>query len=90
MSVYSIVWGIAWWMILRGKSASKQWAIAANAVIIFNDVPAIVGGHWRAVWEAELGWWPFILFGIFGIIVYSIPYHGWRATKPPINTQLPA
>ena len=78
IAIYSIVWGIAWWMILRGKPASKRWAIAANLIFIFNYVPALVSGNWRGFLKAELDWWPEILVGIFGIIIFCIPYHGWR------------
>ena len=83
IAFYSIVFGIAGWMILRGKPASKQWAIAANLVIVFTFVPALVTGHWRDVLKLELQWWPAILFGMFGIIIFNIPYHGWRG-QPPI------
>jgi hypothetical protein len=78
LSIYSIVLGIAWWMIFRGKPALKQWAIAANTILILNYVPALIFGNWRGVLKAELDWWPIIFMGIFGIIIFSIPYHGWR------------
>ena len=79
MGLYSIILGVAWWMIFRGKPASKRWAIAANLVFILNYVPGLLFGHWRDVLKAELEWWPVIaLVGIFGIIIFSIPYHGWR------------
>jgi hypothetical protein len=82
MAAYSIVLGLAWWMIVRSKPASKQWAIAANLVFILNFVPALVSGNWRGVWEAERQWWPVILVGVFGIIIFSIPYRGWRSKEP--------
>jgi len=82
MVVYFIVLGMAWWMIFRGKPAEKKWAIAANLVLIFTFVPAIVTGNWRGVLKDELGWWPVIVIGTLGIIVFSVPYHGWRQ-KPP-------
>jgi hypothetical protein len=84
-AVYSIVLAIAWWMILRGKPALKQWAIAANIVFIFNYLPALVTGNWRGVFEAEREWWPVILVGIIGIIIFSIPYKVWR-----YKAQIPA
>jgi len=76
-AVYSVVLGVAWWMIFRGRPALKQWAMAANAIIIFNYFP-VVFWNWRGFLRLELEWWPFILFGVFGIIIFSIPYHGWR------------
>lgn len=78
--IYAIVIGIAWWMILRGKPALKQWAIAANLIFIFFYLPGLIYGDWRYVLRAELAWWPEILIGVFGIIVFSIPYPGWRQT----------
>ena len=78
VAIYSIIWGVAWWMIFRDKLASKRWTIAANLTLIFTYLPALATGSWRDVLKAELAWWPFILFGIIGIIVFSIPYHGWR------------
>jgi hypothetical protein len=78
IAIYSIVFGIAWWMIFRGKPALKQWAIAANLIIIFTYVPALISWNWRGVLKDELQWWPAILLGIFGIIIFSIPYHGRR------------
>src|SRR5579871_4623158 len=77
-AIYSIIWGLAWWMIFRGKSASKPWAIAANAVIIFNYLPVLPFEGWRNFLRDELAWWPFASFGIVGIIIFSIPYYGWR------------
>jgi len=76
--IYSVVFGIAWWMIVRGKPALKRWAIAANLILIFFYVPTLVAGDWRGVLRDELESWAVILIGIFGIIIFSIPYHGWR------------
>jgi len=88
-AIYSIVWGIAWWMIFRNRHASKRWAIAANLTFVFIYLPALVTGTWREFVKAELDLWPVILFGILGIIVFSIPYHGWRQ-KPQIQaSQIP-
>jgi hypothetical protein len=86
-AVYSIVWFIAWWMILREKPAAKRWAIAANLILIFTYLPGIVTGTWQGVLKAERVWWPFILIGIFGIIIFSIPYHGWRPKEPLMRAQ---
>ena len=36
LAIYSVVWGIAWWMILRGKSELKRWAITANLALVFS------------------------------------------------------
>jgi len=87
---YSIVFGIAWWMVLRGRPTLTRWAIAANLIFIFLYVPVLVRGDWRGVLKNELELWPFILFGIFGIIIFSIPYHGWRyrsAVGAPLTSQ---
>jgi hypothetical protein len=78
IGIYAIVWGIAWWMIFRGKSAAKKWAIVANIVIIFNYLPVLPFAGWQNFLRAEIAWWPFALFGVFGIIIFSIPYRGWR------------
>jgi len=78
--IYAIIWGIAWWMILTGKPALKKWAAAANLVFIFTYIPALVFGNWRGVVKAELDWWPVILIGITGILIFSVPYNGWRQT----------
>jgi hypothetical protein len=82
MAIYSTVWGIAWWMIIRGKQALKRWAIAASLILILfylpAYLPAVVSGNWRGVLKDELSWWPVIVIGIFGIIIFSIPYRGWR------------
>jgi hypothetical protein len=78
IGIYSIVWGIAWWMIFRGKPAAHKWAIAANMVIIFNYLPALPFEGWRNFLRDEMAWRYFALFGVFGIIIFSIPYHGWR------------
>lgn len=76
-AIYSIVLSIAWWMIFRGNPGLKRWAIGANAILILNYFP-VVFWNWRGFLKAELDWWPVILVGIFGIIIFSIPYHGWR------------
>lgn len=75
--IYSVVFGIAWWMVLGGKPALRRWAIAANLILIFFYLP-LVFWDWRGVLNLELNWWAVILIGIFGIIIFSIPYHGWR------------
>lgn len=86
MAVYSIVWGVAWWMIFRKRPSAQRWAIAANLIIILTYLPGIVTGSWRRVWELERGWWPFILFGIFGILIFILPYPG-RKEPPPVAVQ---
>ncbi len=78
MALYSLILGIAWWEIFRGKPALKQWATAANLVFIFTYLPELAFGNWQAVLRDELNWWPVMLIGIFGIFIFSIPYHGWR------------
>ena len=74
MAIYCMVLGIAWWMIVRGKRALKRWAIGANLILIFTWLPTIVSGNWRGFLDAERAWWPVILVGIFGIIIFSLPY----------------
>ena len=77
-TIYFVVFGVAWWMLLRSKSALRLWAIAANLIFIFTYAPTLVAGDWRGVLRDEIEWWPVILVGIFGIIIFCIPYHGWR------------
>ncbi len=79
--IYAVVFAIGWWMVLRGNPVSKRWAIAANLILILFYLPTVFWG-WRGVLKDELEWWPVILIGIFGIIVFSIPYHGWRGKSP--------
>jgi hypothetical protein len=76
-TIYFVVFGIAWWMVLRGKPVLKRWAITANLILIFFYVPLIFWG-WRGVLTDELRWWPIVLIGIFGIIIFSIPYGGQK------------
>jgi drug/metabolite transporter (DMT)-like permease len=79
MAMYSFVFVITWWMFVRGKPALKQWAIAANFICMLTYLPvAVVYWEWRRFLRDEHDWWPFILVGIFGIIIFSIPYHGGR------------
>ena len=76
--IYCLVLGVAWWMIFRGKPTQKRWAIAANIIVMFPFFPAMAFGDWRDILKGELNWWPFILIGIIGIIIFSIPFQGWR------------
>jgi hypothetical protein len=85
IAIYSVVSGIAWWMVFRGKPASKQWAIAANLIIAFTWLPLLASESWRYLLKEELARWPVILFGIFGIIIFSIPYQGWRRHDARLN-----
>jgi hypothetical protein len=39
--------------------------------------------------RSELNLWPLILFGIFGIIIFSIPYHGWAGGAGPGEISTP-
>jgi hypothetical protein len=78
LATYAVIFGIAWWMILRHRSALKGWAIAGNSVIVFVFVPILVLGGWRSFWEEERYWFPAIVVGLLGTIIFSIPYHGWR------------
>jgi hypothetical protein len=76
-TIYSVVFGIAWCMIVRGNPALRRWAIAANLILIFFYVPLALWG-WRGVLKDELNSWPVILIGILGTVIFTIPYHGWR------------
>jgi hypothetical protein len=78
-AAYSVICFIAWWKVLRDRPTSRGWAIAANLTYIFQYAPGvIVQGDWRDFLNAERDWWPVVLLGIFGIVVFSLPYHGWR------------
>ena len=77
-----LVFGMAWWTILRRRPALRKWAIAANLILICFWWPPLLVGNWRLFWENQLGWWPVILIGTFGIVIFSIPYHGWRHKQP--------
>ena len=79
MAVYASVFDITWWMFVRGKPALKQWAIAANLICVLTYFPAaVVYWNWRGFLRAENHLPHVISIGIFGIIIFSIPYHGWR------------
>ncbi|HEY2472812.1 MAG TPA: hypothetical protein VGI45_33815, partial [Terracidiphilus sp.] len=52
--------------------------IIANSILIVFWWPPLLIGNWRLFWEDERRWWPVVLVGIFGIVIFSIPYHGWR------------
>lgn len=82
LSAYYLVFGMAWWMILRRKPALTKWAITANLILIFFWWPPLLTGNWRLFWENERRWWPVILIGTLGIIIFSIPYYGWRHETP--------
>jgi hypothetical protein len=75
---YAAVFGIAWWMIFRGKSASKQWAIAANCLLVLPHLVFLPLGNWRAVWWFKNELFPLMPFGILGILLFSLPYLRWR------------
>ena len=75
---YAVILVLAWWMILRDKRRLKRWAIAGNAVIVGVFLPLLMLGGWRAFWEDERGWFPATIVGVFGMIIFSIPYRGWR------------
>ena len=86
MGAYYLVFGIAWWMIFRRKPALTKWAIAANSILILFWWPPLLVGNWSLFWENERRWWPVILIGMFGIIIFSLPYHGWRhRTRVPTS-----
>ena len=84
LGLYEIVYGIAGWMIVRGKPALKRWAMAANFIFIFFWAPVLVSGNWRGFLEAERHWWLFILFGVLGIAIFSAPYEGPAASDASI------
>jgi len=81
-TIYAVVFGFAWWMIVRGKPVLKRWAIAANIIFIILYFP-VVFWDWRVVLKDELESWPVILIGLFGIIIFSIPYHRRRVAQVP-------
>jgi hypothetical protein len=83
MAAYALVFDVTWWLFVRGKPALKKWAIAANLICIFIYFPAaIFWWDWRGFLRGELDLWPVELIGIFGIIIFSIPYRGWRNKSP--------
>jgi hypothetical protein len=78
LATYTVIFAVAWWKILRGKSALKGWAIAGNSVIVLPFLPILVLGGWRSFWAEERYWLAGNLVGLLGITIFSIPYHGWR------------
>jgi hypothetical protein len=70
---YSIVSGIAWWKIFRNKPMANHWAITASVMVFFIYVLTVFAG-WRAILTLMHYMWPEILFGILGVIIFSIPY----------------
>lgn len=85
LTLYFVVFGIAWWMIVRGKPTLKGWAIAASLILIFFFLPLVFWG-WRGVLALELGWGPEMLIGVCGIVIFSIPYRGWRHKSQTLTT----
>lgn len=79
-AIYTVVFGVAWWMVARGHRSLKRWAVAANLILIFFYIP-VTFWDWRGVLKDEVNWWPVILVGIFGMIIFSIPYHGLRRDR---------
>lgn len=76
LGLYAVVYGTAGLMIVRGKPALRRWAIAANLILIFFWAPVLVSGNWRGFFQAERQWWPVILFGLFGVVIFSLPQDG--------------
>jgi phosphoglycerol transferase MdoB-like AlkP superfamily enzyme len=75
-------------VILRAKPDLERWALAANLILILFFLPfGFLGWRWRVFLNNEHNWWPEILIGIFGIIVFSIPYHG-RKNRPAVDAPL--
>lgn len=80
---YSIVCAFAWWTIFTNKPSSRRWAIAGNVLFAIPPDPSLIllvwhRQGWHSLVESERSWWVATLVGIFGMIVFSIPYHGWR------------
>ncbi len=53
--VLSVLYGMAWWSVKRGKASARGWAIAASLAILLQSIPfslvaylewAHGGGHW--------------------------------------------
>jgi hypothetical protein len=88
---YAAVFGLASWMIFRGKSASNKWAIAANCLVVVPHLVFLPFGYWRAVWwfkGAEP--FPYMPFGILGILLFSLPYLRKRRLQPRTSAESPA
>jgi len=72
---YAVVFFVAWWMIFRGKAAAKQWAIAANCLVVVPHLAFLPLGNWGAVWWLEnYEPFPYMPFAILGILLFSLPY----------------
>lgn len=76
-AIYSVVFGTAWWMIVRGKPSLERWALAANLILILLYLP-IAFWDWRGALTDELNGWPIEVLGIFGILIFNIPYERVR------------
>ena len=78
-ALYAAVFGVAWWMIFRGKAASNQWAIGANCLVVVPHLVFVPLGNWGAVWWFKnYEPFPYMPFGILGILLFSLPYLRWR------------
>lgn len=93
MGIYTIVLGIAWWTIFRDKPVSKQWAIAANLIAVNPHVPALLISwrwqFWQNFLQTERDWWPITVFGVVGVIIFSLPYHHWQNKRHSPNQDDP-
>jgi len=72
---YAAVFCVAWWMIFRGSTASNQWAIAANCLVVVPHLAFVPLGNWGAVWWLRnYEPFPYTPFAILGILLFSLPY----------------
>ena len=95
--VIATLYGMSWWMVLKGKPSARPWVIAASIAMILQTVPgwALViaisryshGGIPLMIWALNLGG---LAFGVAGLVAFG-PRNSMaaetRPTKPPANSR---
>jgi len=68
-TVVSVISGLAWWTVWKGKSSARGWAIAASLVCVMAFARQFIIPL-RPVWDWELTW---LWIGIVGLVAFSWP-----------------
>lgn len=65
----SVISGLAWWTVWKGKSWARGWAIAASLLCIIAFAGQFIIPL-RPVWDWELTW---LWIGVLGLVAFSWP-----------------
>lgn len=86
-AIFAVVFGIAWWMILRNRPAAKQWAITINCLAVIPHLLYIPVGNWRAVWYLNYEPFPCLPFALLGIVIFSLPFTPRHDNQQAVTSQ---